>query len=267
MMSILDLNVDCLIVIFNYFSIYELIELEKVCRLFKSTCDTVYTTRRFHKLRIELRNLRTEYFTKIFERVGRTLRNFEFSGGFIMNENVKQTMIDGVSKFCPQLTSLTVNYTSFTTANFIGLQDSFAQLVYLDLSRCGIDEDSLQVSLDGERFRNVKTLKLAGNASMKGSFFKSMSHVEVLDVSYCFDLEFDEFFHFLKNCIKLIELNVSASCRMVHGVENFLLIVYTHQPQIETLLMENTGIAVDTSVLSKFERLRVCRFEGRRFGI
>lgn len=265
-MSILDLNNDCLVSIFNYFSIYELIEIEKVCRLFKITCDDVYTTRRFHKMRIELRNLRTDYFSDIFKRAGNTLRHFEFSGGYIMDEGVKRTMIDGVSKFCPNLRNLTINYTQFTTKNFIQLQECFENLTFLDLSRCGIDEDSLGFCLDGEKFKNIKTLKLAGNACMNGSFFKNMIHVEVLDVSYCFELRFDEFFLFLKNCIQLTHVNVSASCHLVHGVENFLQIVLTHQPHIETLLMENTGVVQDLEVLSKFTKLKVYAFEGRRFG-
>lgn len=266
MMSILDLNNDCLISIFNFFSIYELIELEKVCSVFKITCNDVYTTRRFHKMRIELRNLRTEYFSDIFKRAGNTVRNFEFSGGYIMDEDVKRTMIDGVSKSCPKLKYLTINYTQFTTNNFIQLQECFRNLTSLDLSRCGIDEDSLGIDLNGEKFKNIKTLKLAGNSCMNGSFFKNMMHVEVLDVSYCFGLTFDEFYIFLKNCIILTDLNVSASCQLVHGVENFLQSVLTHQPHVETLLMENTGVVKDLEVLSKFTKLKVYCIEGRRFG-
>lgn len=266
MTSILDLNTDCLAFIFDYFTIYELIELEKVCRTFKTACDYAYTTKRFHKLRIELRNLRTEYFSDIFNRIGDTLRDFEFSGGYIMDENVKCTMIDGVTKSAAKLRSLTINYTQFTTTNFIELQDCFSNLIYLDLSRCGIDEESLGITLDGDRFQNIKTLKLAGNACMNGSFFNNMKHVEVLDVSYCFGLRFDEFSIFLANCIKLTDLNVSASCQLVHGVENFLQIILSHQPHIEVLLMENTGIVADVEVLAKFTKLRDSCFEGRRFG-
>lgn len=266
MMSILELNDDCLIYIFQFLSIYELIEAEKVCKVFNITCHAVYSSKRFHKMRIELRNLRTEYFRGIFQRVGNTLRHFEFSGGFIMNEGVKRTMIDGVSKCCPKLKSVTINYTQFSNTNFLQLQECFSQLTCLDLSRCNLDEDILKITMDGERFRNVKTLKIAGNACMTGSLFKDMKHVEVLDVSYCFGLRFAEFVVFLKNCLKLIELDVSASCQLVHDVENFVENILIHQPHIETLLMDNTGVVKDLDVLSKFNKLKVSSFEGRRFG-
>lgn len=266
MMSILDLNDDCLRVIFDFFSIYQLIELEKVCKAFKSVCNNVYTTRRFHKMRIELRDLKAEYFEDIFDKVGHTLRNFEFSGGYIMDENVKWTMINGVTQSCSKLHSLTVNYTQFTPTNFIKLQQCFTRLTYLDLSRCGIYENSLGLSLDSERFPHIKTLKLAGNSCMNGSFFQKMNRVEVLDISYCYELEFEKFVIFLQNCIRLIDLDVSASCRLVHGVDDFVSVIHMHQPDVERLLMENTGVAVEAEILSRFSKLKVCCFEGRRLG-
>lgn len=266
MMSILDINDDCLIHIFEFLSIYELIDIENVCDVFKRICYNVYNSKSFHKMRIELRTLRTDYVKDIFERVGNSMRIFEFSGGFIMSEDVKSRIIEGVAKSCPNLKSLTVNYTEFSHTNFLELQKCFEKLTYLDLSGCGIDENSLGITLDGEKFKNIKTLKLAGNSYMNGSFFKTMKNVEELDVSYCFGLKFHEFSVFLENCKKLVNLNVSASCQVVHDVENFLEILLTYQPHIEKLLMDKTGIVKDLEVLSKFNNLKVCSFEGRRFG-
>jgi hypothetical protein len=265
--SILDLDDDCLINIFEFLSIYELIDAEKVCDLFKATSQRVYASKRFHRIRIELRNLQTEYFKDIFEKIGNSLRAFEFSGGYIMDEVVKQTMIDGVTESCSKLKSLSINYVQFSIENFRQLQESFCNLTCLDLSRCGISESSLDnLELDGERFKSIKTLKLAGNSCMIGSFFKNMSHVESLDVSYCYYLTFFEFSKFLKNCQHLIELNVSASCQLVTEDENFLEILHSHQPNLEKLIMNNTGIARDDEVMMKFKKLKFASFEGRRFG-
>lgn len=265
-LNILDLNTDCLRHIFQYFSIYDLIELERVCTVFKATCYDAYTTRQFHKVRLEWRTLKTEYFSDIFDRLGKTLRNFEFSGGGILDKVVKRTLIDGVTKSAPKLNSLTINYTHFFSYEFIELQESFGNLVYLDLSRCGLDEELLEITLDGEKFRNIKTLKLAGNSCIKGSLFKNMINVEELDVSYCFKLKFDEFFIFLKNCIKLTYLDLSADWQLLEEVENFLDIVGNHQPHIETLIMRYMGVHEYLLDLSKFKKLKVKCFEGRRFG-
>lgn len=266
-LTIVDLDDDCLIKIFEFLSIYELIDVEKVCETFKGTCESVYRSKRFHKLRLELRSLKTQYLNDIFDRLGNSLCDFEFSGGYIMNEEVKQMMIDGVTKSCSKLKSLSVNYVQFSVENFTQLQESFCGLTTLDLSRCGISEASLgNVELDGERFKSIKTLKLAGNSCMIGSFFKSMQQVEILDVSYCYNLSFFHFLEFLKSCKKLVELNVSASCQVVWEVENFLEIVFEHQPKLEKLIGDNTGIIRDEEVLAKFKKLKYASFEGRKFG-
>lgn len=266
MMSILDLDDDSLNNVFQFLSIYELIETEKVCETFKAICDNVYSSKKFHKIRFELRNLQTENFKAIFNRIGETLRHFEFSGGYIMDENVKQTMIEGVTGLCPKLKSLLINYVQFTPESFNQLQRCFSNLTCLDMSRCSIDESTLGVCLDGERFKSIKTLKLAGNSCMTGSFFKTMKHVKVLDVSFCYNLSYAEFFHFLRNCLNLIELNFSASCQFVAPDENFLKVILEYQPNIETLLVDNTGITKDAEVLSKFKFLKRSSFEGRKIG-
>lgn len=266
MMTILDLDDDSLMNIFAFLSIYELIEVEKVCQVFKAICDEVYCSKRFQKVRIELLHLRTEYLKDIFDRTGKTIRAFEFSGGYIMNENVKQTMIKGVANSCPKLKRLKVNYVQFTSRNFYQLQSCFCNLTHLDLSRCSIDETSLGITLDGDRFKSIKTLKLAGNSCMTGSFFQGMKQVESLDVSYCFNLSYFEFLKFLKNCINLVKLNVSASCQLVSEDENFLKIILIHQPNIETLMMDNTGLTKDDETLAQFKSLKYSSFAGRKFG-
>lgn len=264
MLSILDLDEDSLNSIFQFLSIYELIEAEKVCKTFKTICGHVYGSKRFHKIRIELRYLQTEHFKAMFDRIGRTLRHFEFSGGHIMDENVKRTMIEGVA--CPKLKSLMINYVQFTNKSFTQLQPCFVNLTCLNLSQCSINESSLGVCLDGDKLKSIKTLKLAGNSCMTGSFFKTMKHVEILDISFCFNLSYFEFLHFLRNCLNLVELNVSASCQLVSEDENFLSVILDHQPNIEKLLMDNTGFTKDDNVLSKFKRLQHSSFEGRQFG-
>lgn len=267
--TILNLNRDCLIKIFEFLTIYELISVEKVNDIFKSTCESVYKSKSFHKLRLELRSLEKEYFKdlQIFDRIGQSLRAFEFSGGYIMNEAIKQTIIDGVANSCTKLESFSINYVKLTNEDFIQLEKLFCNLTTLDLSRCGIDESLLgNIELDGERLKSVKTLKLTGNTCMIGSFFKNMKHVEVLDVSYCFSLCFYEFTEFLRNCRNLVDLNVSASCKLVSESSSFLETVFTYQPEIEKLFMDNTGAVRDDQEIAKFTKLKFSSFEGRKFG-
>ncbi|CRL04121.1 CLUMA_CG017233, isoform A [Clunio marinus] len=265
MLSILDLDNYSLYYIFQFLSIYDLLKAEKVCGSFKEVCESIYSTK-FRKVRIELRSLRTNHFRDILDRVGRSMIAFEFSGGYIMDENVKNTMIYGIINDCPRLKALSINYVQFTSLSFNHLQSCFSNLTSLDLSRCALSEATLGIVLDGEKFKNIKTLKLAGNSEMNGSFFKDMKHVEILDISYCYNLSFIQFLKFLENCIKLLELNITASCSLVMEDENFQEILLHHQPLLEKLIMDYTGVLKDKEVIVKFKHLKYSSFEGRKFG-
>lgn len=202
MTTIHDLNEDCLSNIFKYLTIYELIEVEEVCEMFKNTCEVVYKSKMYHRMRLELRYMRPLLFGDIFDRIGGNLRHFEFSGGYIMDEEVKIKLINGVINKCPKLQDLIINYIQFSKVNLQDLSTSFNHLTYLDLSRCSLDEDNMSGILDGDNLPNLTTLKVTGNTMIKGNFLVNMKHLKNLDISYCFDLRYSEFKKFLKNCKK-----------------------------------------------------------------
>lgn len=264
-MSILDLNQDCFDNIFKYLSIYELIDVEGTCRAFKYTCELAYESKRFRAFRIELRYFKTEYLRDIFRRIGDTLRSFEFSGGYIMDELVKQTVIEGVTD-CTNLKKLSINYVQFTKEQFEELSTCFTILTHLDLSHCNINERNLE-KLDGDSLPNIKTLKLVGNAAMSGEFFCSMKHVEALDVSFCFGLRYYWFRQFLKNCLKLIELDLTGSSCVVPEDVDILEQILLYQPNIEKLILNQIGIERNEEILSKFRQLKYSSVTGRKFGL
>lgn len=267
MQSILELDDDSLEYIFSFLTIYELIEVEKVSEAFKVICENVYEAKRFHKMRFKLHSMQPDRFEEIMDRVGGTLRSLEFSGGYIMDEKVKDILIEGVTSSARKLKSLTINYMQFTSESFSRLQNCFVSLTFLDLSRCAIEETLLRTSLDGETCQRIKTLKLAGNSGMTGAFFRDLNNVEHLDVSYCFALCFDNLLVFLQNCFKLKTLDLTASCHAISDDGKILVTkLLLHQPNIETLIMNNTGVTVDAELLSQFRNLKHASFVGRKFG-
>lgn len=267
MTSILELNQDCLNSIFKYFTIYELIDIEETCSAFKRTCYEVYESKKFHAYRIELRHLKNEYLAAALDRLSPTLRIFSFSGGYIMDESIKQNLVEAMESFCEKLTQLTINYVQFDQAKFEKLQKCFHNLTYLDLSRCSINENELNICLHGEKFKNIKTLKLAGNSQMCGAFFKDMLHVEVLDVSYCFELRYFHFLPFIKDCVKLIELDTTGSCQLIPEDQDILADLLNYQPHLEKITMDNVGLEQNNEILAKFKHLKHASFAGKKFGL
>lgn len=148
------LDDDCLIEIFSHLTIYELIRAERVCRTFWDICDRIYP--RFQKMRIELRYLEVNYFKAILVRVSPYLKSFEFSGGYIMDDYIKRTLILGVHK-SPQLQRLSINYTQFSRELMLDLSTCFKNLVFLDLSQCNLDEENMNGIFDDSlTLKNLK---------------------------------------------------------------------------------------------------------------
>lgn len=261
------LNQDCLNQIFSYFDIYQLIDIEETCSLFKATCESLYESKKFHKIKIELRSLRTEYFEKILDRVGPTVRNFSFSGGFIMDERIKETLVTGLSNNCECLRHLTINYMQFDKGNFDKLQKNcFSTLIYLNLANCAIDERNSGMMLKKEFTKNLKHLVLSGNVNMSGEFFNSLESIETLNINYCNNLSYYQFLIFLKNCKNLKSLNSTGSPQLIPEDRNILEDLYLYQPNLEVILMDNDGVEEDSKVLVKFKNLKKTSFVGKKFG-
>lgn len=263
--TIEDLNQDCLNYIFSYFDIYQLIEIEETCSSFKSTCENVYASKKFHKLKIELRYLRTEYLERILDRVGPNMKRFEFSGGFIMDETIKEIIVDGLVNNCERLNKLTLNYVQFDKVLFDKLQNCFDSLISLNLAHCAINEESSGVVLRNDNTKNLKHLVLTGNMNMSGEFFQSVNSIETLDISFCNNLRYYQFLQFLKNCKNLKHLDVTGSPQLIPDDRNIFEDLLL-QPNLEVLLMDKTGVDVDYKVLAKFKNLKTTSFSGQKFG-
>lgn len=264
MTTIYNLNDDCLSNIFKYLTIYELIGVEEVCEMFKSTCDTVYKSKMYHRLRLELRYMIPVWIEHIFDRIGVSLRHFEFSGGYIMDEELKLKLIDGVIHKCPKLQSLTINYIQFTKENLQNLSTSFERLKYLDLSRCSLDEYNMTGILNGDNLINLTTLNVIGNTMLVGSFLITMKHIKNLNISYCFDLQYSIFVKFLKNCKKLIQLDISACVQLLEGdiIDDLLNL----QPHLEKLHFQYSGIPQIDDRYILFKSMKDFNIQGPRFG-
>jgi hypothetical protein len=152
------LDEDCLVEIFSYLSIYDLIRTERVCRTFREVCQHIYP--RFQKMRIELRYLDVDYFKAILNRISPYLKSFKFSGGYIMDDDIKKTLIAGVLK-SPHLQRLVVNYTQFSKELMLSLATSFQLLTFLDLARCNLNEENMENIFDNSIL--LKNLKVRYN--------------------------------------------------------------------------------------------------------
>lgn len=250
-MSIYNLNDYCLQQIFSYFSIYELIALEDVCQLFKYIAGTKYSIIR--KLKLDYRTIEEENIVLIFQRLGCNLEKFEFSGGYIMSESIKMKIARGLASTC-KLDNLKLNYMQMTHSHMNILSPVFQNLTYLDLSRCNLSND-----VDEQLFRNncstnkLRQLKVAGNIMITGAFLANYIYLDLLDISYCYNLDYFFFNKFIKSCLNLKYLDISGCVTLLSG--NVFEDIAHFQPNIKELYINDMGLP-DSVLFNLFPNLR-----------
>ena len=230
-----------------------------MCTFFEQICEAQY--RESSKLFLELRHVNLELLPDVFQRVGVYLKEFTFSGGYIMDDQVKQRLVNHILEM-PKLSKLSILYIQFPRDLMVKLSTCFKNLTHLNLERCNLDEKNMENIFDPD-MKTLKCLKITGNTMLSGKCISNLKHIENLDASFCFDLNYAEIVKFLKNCIHLKKLDISACSKLLDG--NIIEDILAFQPKIEELIFENAGIKQDETIFSQYQHLKVLKIEGKDY--
>jgi hypothetical protein len=100
---------------------------------------------------------------------------------------------------------------------------------------------------------------------LTGSCLKNLIHLEELDASYCYDLGYKDFVGFLKNCKKLLRLDISACCRLLDE-GNIIEDILVFQRFLEKFHFKYAGIQSNDERFMKFQFLKDLEIHGYRYG-
>uniref|UniRef100_A0A182PVJ7 F-box domain-containing protein n=1 Tax=Anopheles epiroticus TaxID=199890 RepID=A0A182PVJ7_9DIPT len=215
-MELLDLDEDSLMEIFSYFCFNELLLLSSVNKRFLYICQRHLRKIRYFELdyrSVVGRDNFPEYLRNVFTSLGPTMEAFRFSGGYIMNETLKQHIVDNLAAHCTNLRHLTINYTILTEQHLRPLAVLLSTLEHLDLGRCDLTDESLGEFLRSQPLA-LRTLAIPGNPNLLGKFFHdwtTANQLEQLDLSCCFSLNVQEMEEFLKHAKRLHAVDVTKS--------------------------------------------------------
>ncbi|XP_058449172.1 F-box/LRR-repeat protein 15-like [Malaya genurostris] len=213
MLDILD--DDSLLEVFAYLNFDELLLASRVC--FKFLQLTRQRLRKIRHFQLDYRALITRNndqlirLRDIFTNIGTNLIAFKFSGGFIMNETLKCSIIENITLSCSNLQHLTLNYIELSSKNLTALKPLLVQLKGLDLGRCTLRDESFGQFICAAS--ELRSLAIPGNAELDGRFFDmwhSCSLLELLDISYCYSLNVGSIEPFLRRAVKLRGIDVTA---------------------------------------------------------
>lgn len=216
-MKFLELDEDSQMEIFSYFDFNELLALSTVCQRFLHLCQR--HLRKIRHFELDYRSVvgrenYADYLRQVFTSLGPTLEAFRFSGGYIMDERLKQLILDGLATYCANLRHLTINYTILTADHLRSLAPLLETLHHLDLGRCDLTDDGLGEFLRSVRPLRLVTLAIPGNTNLLGGFFKhwtTADRLEQLDLSYCHSLNVQEMDEFLGYAKRLQAVDVTGS--------------------------------------------------------
>jgi hypothetical protein len=259
-LSLLDLSEDCLLHIFQYFDVHELINIENVCQTFQEITNQRYKQQR--TFTIEYRTLEPARTVSILQRIGKSLKKFSFSGGYMMNDKIKMLIIESLSLYCDNLKYLQLNYVELRDYHTDLLKKVAENIETLDLGQCKLNDDIEEFLLC---LPQLKHLVIKGNSMVSGKCLLQLKTLQSLDVSYCFHLDYIYFSKFLKAYPDTLKsLNVSGSVLLLEGklVEDILYF----QKNLECLFMEYLGIQHDVSLFKTLKQLKKISIMGRKFG-
>lgn len=258
-MEIQLLDDDCLLHIFEYLTLTEIITLEKTSKIFDESIKMYYRT--VKTFECNYRDTKLPDLIEILTRIAPFLDSFKFSGGFIMKDEYRSTLFSLLTT-CKCLTKLTLNYVPIQKDDLKKLTKISNIWEELDLGNCHIEDDDYTELL--LHAKNLKNLKINGNPMLTGTCLKNLSKIIKLDVSYCFTLKTEELCQFLKNCRTLKSLNVSGSY-LLDWKELFSVMIEC-QSDLEELYMINLGVEGAHVPYESFMHLKVFEIKGRRLG-
>lgn len=206
-----SLNDDCLFTIFKHLSIVDVIHVEEASPAFRGAAELYY--RNIQRYVLLLRDMNPDYLERILERIGPTLKSFRFSGGFIMNNELKTMIIETIVKNCTNLHSLAINYITMEyDTHLASLLKITPNLIELNLGNCPLADDKLQPILKSSP--GLRKLTLNGNSSLEGKCLMAVPQIQELDISICFEVKTENICDFICSCTKLRKLNVSGCFKL-----------------------------------------------------
>lgn len=222
-----DLNNDVLYNVIDFLSVFDKINLRKVCRRLRSIVD-IHSARKLKTFYINAPL--DKHFDDIIQNFGMHLNDLRL---VLINNRLNKLneQMQWINEYCEKLSSLKLEARAFRGSmcldrTLVALQ-FFSHLTHLKLTNIQIKDES-----EFQHFSNFEVLKLENVANFTGCSLLHMKRLRVLDLRLCNDLNLDNLVKLFQNDRSLKELSL-IKCHEVDGL-SFEEIV-KEIPQIERL--------------------------------
>lgn len=251
------LNDDCLLNIFSYLSIYDLINVRGVSHRLENLCDVTF--RSYHRLSLKLRDLqdKLDYLDSIFLNIViPNVYTLVMSGGAMINVNLRDQLLRHIPN-CINLVQLELSYFRLDESQLRSFQTTFRNLKNLNLNRCEMDDNKM---LQITELTQLTKLNLTGNTLLTGVHLPSIkSRLEELHLQFCTQIEFKYLAEYLMlNANQLLVLDISFDKQAFD--EDLLAVIVKYQPNLKILNVGEIRIERFDSI-SKLKDLKSFLFQ------
>ncbi|GAB0089443.1 uncharacterized protein DMENIID0001_039830 [Sergentomyia squamirostris] len=111
-LNLIDLDDDCLLHIVSFLELPDLLNFERVCCRTQEIARIVY--KKFSNFHLRLREAFGQS-EKILSSIGEFIEFLQFSLGFGINKDIKMGILEDISKFCPNMHTIKLQYFSLNT--------------------------------------------------------------------------------------------------------------------------------------------------------
>ncbi|XP_053685269.1 uncharacterized protein LOC128734897 [Sabethes cyaneus] len=258
-MNILQMNDDCLMLIFGQLDLMDLISLEKTCDRFGSIVNDIYKRYKKFDFDDELQN--KAYLTMldaktVLTEVGSFMRSLSISQNRFLQPGLRVLKL--IPRFCLNLTELEIRDFTLNPITIQSLESVFKNLEALSLVCCGIS-DNIETSLS--RAKNLHRLDLSLNSEIIGNCLKGIGNLKYLNLDSCQNIQGKPFAAFAAKNKTLEYLNINCCSRLtVDAIKS----IVNNMTELSHLVCNNCYDNVDPAsmaLLAKLPKLTKIQFK------
>ncbi|XP_059613670.1 uncharacterized protein LOC132259878 [Phlebotomus argentipes] len=214
-LSILELNDDCLLIIFSYLNIWQLMTAEDACERFKFVAEIAYRTRRMLQLRCHTSFQHPHDHEKVIladvqdivKRLNPRMHSLTVYGCKFASPI--ETLLSILGK-CSNLRKLYLVRFSLRKADCLdNLFRAFGNVKVADFKDCGLTDNILEVCL--RQATQLESLRVSLNASIQGYWLTELKNIKSIDLSHCRIITECFLIQFLQNNEGLKSLSINGS--------------------------------------------------------
>ncbi|XP_055384632.1 uncharacterized protein LOC129614208 [Condylostylus longicornis] len=207
--SILNLNDDCLFIIFKYLPFNEQIKMSTLCTRLEYIFELIYKTSKTLDIDLE-ESLTLMDFRQGLQKIGHHIENITFSSGLSMRNFTR--FIDFVSKFCPNLCKLRLDSLHFKyTEIFHKISTKLHTICHLELKNCSINDEMMNLL---SKITTIEYLDLTDNYEITGLYLHKFKNIKTLILNSCANIQSSFFIKMCSKTTNLRELNIRLCDRL-----------------------------------------------------